>query len=160
LSAARAKFLRQATRYTRPCPPKTTSSVSLRGFVPWVRFTPSSLPRITELLAPSGRPPRGSRFEGHPRALSGDKPKLLQALKDSRAHFRGAIIALSEADADKPQRMFGQQTTVRGSFIMITGHDSEHLGQSIAYARVNGGAPLWTEEAMQQQQKPAEKPKP
>ena len=91
-------------------------------------------------------------------AAANDKPKILQALKDSFAHFRQAIAALNDADADKPQKMFGQQTTVRGSFIMITGHTGEHLGQSIAYARANGIVPPWTEEA-QQQQKQAEKPK-
>ncbi len=93
-------------------------------------------------------------------ALSGDKTKVLPALKESFAHFRGAILALNEADADKPQKMFGRQTTLRGSFIMITGHCGEHLGQSIAYARVNGVVPPWTEEAQKQQQKPADKPKP
>jgi uncharacterized damage-inducible protein DinB len=93
-------------------------------------------------------------------ALSTDKPKLLQTMKDSFLHFRGAIVALNDVDADKPQKMFNRQTTVRGSFIMITGHFGEHLGQSIAYARVNGIVPPWTEEAQQQQQKPADKPKP
>jgi uncharacterized damage-inducible protein DinB len=93
-------------------------------------------------------------------ALSAEKPKVLQALKDSFAHFRAAIIALSEGDADKPQNMFNRHTTLRGSFIAITGHFGEHLGQSIAYARVNGVVPPWTEEFQQQQQKPAEKPKP
>ena len=63
-------------------------------------------------------------------ALSGDKPKLIQALKDSFAHFRGAIIALHDAEADKPQKMFGRQTTLRGSFIVITGHFGEHLVKS------------------------------
>jgi uncharacterized damage-inducible protein DinB len=92
-------------------------------------------------------------------AASNDKAKTLQALKDSFAHFRQAVLALSDADADKPQKMFGQQTTQRGSFVMITGHTGEHLGQSIAYARMNGIVPPWTEEA-QQQQKQAEKPKP
>src|SRR6266403_6286644 len=91
--------------------------------------------------------------------LSGDKPKVLQAMKDSFAHFRNAIVALNDADADKPQKMFNRQTTLRGSFLMITGHFGEHLGQSIAYARMNGIVPPWTEEA-QPQQKPAEKPKP
>jgi len=38
--------------------------------------------------------------------------------------------------------MFNRQTTVRGSFIAITG---EHLGQAIAYARMNGVVPPWTE---------------
>jgi uncharacterized damage-inducible protein DinB len=103
-------------------------------------------------------PPAGLDFKAI-QALSGDKPKLIQALKDSFAHFRGAIVALNDADADKPQKMFNRQTTLRGSFIMITGHFGEHLGQSIAYARVNGVVPPWTEEAQQQQQKPAEKPK-
>jgi uncharacterized damage-inducible protein DinB len=103
-------------------------------------------------------PPPGFDFKAII-GLSGDKPKVLQAMKDSFAHFRGAIIALSDADADKPQKMFNRQTTVRGSFIMITGHFGEHLGQSIAYARVNGVVPPWTEES-QQQQKTAEKPKP
>jgi uncharacterized damage-inducible protein DinB len=93
-------------------------------------------------------------------ALSADKPKVLQALKDSFAHFRSAIIALNEADADKPQKMFNRSTTLRGSFIAITGHFGEHLGQSIAYARVNGVVPPWTEDFQKQQQKPADKPKP
>src|SRR5712692_8998524 len=91
-------------------------------------------------------------------ALSADKPKVLQALKDSFAHFRGAILALNDADADKPQKMFNRQTTLRGSFIMITGHFGEHLDQSIAYARMNGVVPPWTEGF--QQQPPADKPKP
>jgi uncharacterized damage-inducible protein DinB len=88
-------------------------------------------------------------------ALSTDKPKLLQTMKDSFVHFRSAI----DADADKPQKMFNRQTTVRGSFTMITGHFGEHLGQSMP-TRVNGIVPPWTEEAQQQQQKPADKPKP
>lgn len=92
-------------------------------------------------------------------AISGDKPRVLQAMRDSFAHFRGAILALNDADADKPQKMFNRQTTLRGSSIMITGHFGEHLGQSIAYARVNGVVPPWTE-GFQQQQKPADKPKP
>jgi uncharacterized damage-inducible protein DinB len=104
-------------------------------------------------------PPAGLDFKSL-MALSSDKPKVVQALKDSFAHFRNAIIALKDEDADKPQKMFNRQTTLRGSFIAITGHFGEHLGQSIAYARMNGVVPPWTEEAMQQQQKPAEKPKP
>lgn len=92
-------------------------------------------------------------------ALSGDKPKVIQALKDSFGHFRQAILALNDADADKPQKMFNRQTTLRGSFIMITGHFGEHLGQSIAYARMNGMVPPWTEDSQKQQQKPADKPK-
>lgn len=90
-------------------------------------------------------------------ALATDKAKTVQALKDSFAHFRQSILALGDGDADKPQKMFGRQTTLRGSFIIVTGHFGEHLGQSIAYARTNGVVPPWTEE-QQQQQKQAQKP--
>ena len=93
-------------------------------------------------------------------ALSSDKPKVVQALKESFAHLRQAIVALDDANADKPQDMFNRHTTLRGSFIVVTGHFGEHLGQSIAYARMNGVVPPWTEEAQKQQQKPADKPKP
>jgi len=91
-------------------------------------------------------------------ANSGDKAKTVQALKDSFSHFRQAVISLSDADLDKPLKLFGQQTTYRGSFIMITGHTGEHLGQSIAYARMNGIVPPWTEEQQQQQQQQQQKP--
>jgi uncharacterized damage-inducible protein DinB len=104
------------------------------------------------------QPPAGVDFKAIA-AAAGDKVKTVQALKDSFAHFRQAIGALGDADADKPQKMFNRQTTQRGAFIMITGHMGEHLGQSIAYARMNGVTPPWTEEA-QQQQKAADKPKP
>src|SRR6266550_9517930 len=53
--------------------------------------------------------------------LFADKPKVLQAMKDSFGHFRNAIVAFNDADADKPQKMFNRQTTLRGSFHMITG---------------------------------------
>jgi uncharacterized damage-inducible protein DinB len=106
----------------------------------------------------------GTTFSFDPKAimaLAGDKPKLLQSLRDSFANFRKTILMLDDADADKPQKMFNRQTTLRGSFIMVTGHFGEHLGQSIAYARTNGIVPPWTEEAQQQQQqKLADKPKP
>jgi uncharacterized damage-inducible protein DinB len=104
-------------------------------------------------------PPSGFDFKALG-ALSNDKPKVVQALKDSFVHFRNATLALNDGDADKPQKMFGRDSTLRGSFTMIIGHFGEHLGQSIAYARVNGVVPPWTEEAQRQQQKPADKSKP
>jgi uncharacterized damage-inducible protein DinB len=101
-------------------------------------------------------PPAGFDFKAI-QGLSGDKPKLIQALKDSFAHFRGAILVIKDADLNNAQKMFGQDTTVRGAFFMITGHSGEHLGQSIAYARQNGIVPPWTEERQKQE---AAKPKP
>lgn len=93
-------------------------------------------------------------------AAANDKPKLVQALKDSFAHFRLVVTALDDKDADKPQAMFNRQTTLRGSLMMIDRHFGEHLGQSIAYARMNAVVPPWTEDFQRQQTKPADKPKP
>jgi uncharacterized damage-inducible protein DinB len=90
-------------------------------------------------------------------AAAGDKAKTVQILKDSFAHFRGAILAIKDADLNNALKMFGQDTTVRGAFFLATGHFGEHLGQSIAYARQNGIVPPWTEERMKQE---AAKPKP
>jgi len=90
-------------------------------------------------------------------AAAGDKAKTVQTLKNSFDHFRGAILAIKDADLNNPLKFFGQDTTVRGAFFMITGHSGEHLGQSIAYARQNGIVPPWTEERQKQE---AAKPKP
>jgi uncharacterized damage-inducible protein DinB len=91
-------------------------------------------------------------------ANANDKTKTVQGLKDSFGHFRQAIPALNDADAGEAQKMFGRDTTQRGAFIMIMGRMGEHLGQSIAYARMNGVVPPWTADA--EQQKSADKRKP
>ncbi len=87
-----------------------------------------------------------------------DKAKIIQTLHESFAHIRGAIANLSDADVEKKLKLFGQDSTYRGGMILIIRHLGEHLGQSIAYARINGVVPPWTED-FQRQQKPAEKPK-
>jgi len=84
-----------------------------------------------------------------------DKAKLLTILKQSFEHLRRAILSISDADLDKPAKWFGQETTVRGIFFNIANHMHEHLGQSIAYARMNGIVPPWTarEEAKKKEKK-------
>jgi uncharacterized damage-inducible protein DinB len=90
-------------------------------------------------------------------ASAGDKAKTVQALKDSFAHMRQAILDIKDSDLENPQKLpGGRQSTVRGSFIFIAGHYGEHLGQSIAYARQIAIVPPWTEERQKQE---AEKPK-
>jgi uncharacterized damage-inducible protein DinB len=90
-------------------------------------------------------------------ASAADKAKTVQTLKESFVHFRNAMLAIKDSDLNNAQKFFGQDTTVRGAFFMVTGHFGEHLGQSIAYARQNGIVPPWTEERQKQE---AAKPKP
>jgi uncharacterized damage-inducible protein DinB len=90
-------------------------------------------------------------------ASASDKAKVTQALKDSFAHFRNAILVIKDSELEKEIKTPRGQTTIRGSFFLISGHYGEHLGQSIAYARAVGVVPPWTEERQRQE---AEKPKP
>jgi uncharacterized damage-inducible protein DinB len=82
----------------------------------------------------------------------------LEELKSSFAQLRARILKLSDADLDKPQTMRDRQTTLRGALLIVDRHLAEHLGQAIAYARINGLVPPWKQEL--QQQKPADKAKP
>lgn len=70
-----------------------------------------------------------------------DVVKMLKASLDSvRDHFSSATAA----DLDQPVEFFGQKTTVRRIYLRIIAHVNEHYGQSIAYARVNGIKPPWS----------------
>jgi uncharacterized damage-inducible protein DinB len=112
-----------------------------------------SLPRLI-----GAQPPAGVDIAGLEKSTT-DKAKIIQTMKDSFAHYRSAVLGLSDADVEKTVKLFGKERTYRYVFLFCTGHWGEHLGQSIAYARTNGVVPPWTEE-QQRQQKQAQKPKP
>jgi uncharacterized damage-inducible protein DinB len=80
-----------------------------------------------------------------------DKAKIIATLKDSFAHAKAAIKAMSDADLEKSLDWFGGKNTQRGILLFIVRHAAEHLGQSIAYARMTGVTPPWTEDAQKQQ---------
>jgi uncharacterized damage-inducible protein DinB len=73
-----------------------------------------------------------------------DKERVLAELKKSFVHLRTAALNASDADLDKPIKMFGNDTTERAGFMQALVHLHEHLGQSIAYARMNGVVPPWS----------------
>ncbi len=87
-----------------------------------------------------------------------EKAAVIDALKKSFAHLRAAIAATPDADLDKPIRFFGMDSTVRGLYLVVANHEHEHLGQSIAYARMNGIVPPWSQPKAKPAEKPAEKP--
>ena len=73
-----------------------------------------------------------------------DKDRVLAELKKSFVHLRTAALNATDADLDKPIKMFGNDTTERAGFMAALVHLHEHLGQSIAYARMNGIVPPWS----------------
>lgn len=74
-----------------------------------------------------------------------DKAKIVEMMKASFAHVRKAAVEASDADLEKKTKMFGQDTNCRNVYLVIVTHAHEHLGQSIAYARMNGVTPPWSE---------------
>ena len=70
-----------------------------------------------------------------------EKDKVVAELKKSFEHLRGAAAA--SAEPDKVVKVFGREMSQRGFLTFLTGHLHEHLGQSIAYARMNGVRPPW-----------------
>ena len=91
--------------------------------------------------------------------LGTDKTNTVSALKQSFVHVRQTILQLSDADLEKPVKMGGGESTVRYALFIMEVHQSEHLGQSIAYARSIGVVPPWTAERQAAQKKKADHPK-
>ena len=74
----------------------------------------------------------------------GDKAKVIDTLKQSFVYVRQAINSMSDADLTKTVKVFDHEGTVREVLLDVAGHAHEHLGQSIAYARMNGIVPPWS----------------
>jgi uncharacterized damage-inducible protein DinB len=75
------------------------------------------------------------------------KAQVMEWLKRSFDHLRGVIQGVNDGDWDKPTKMFGRETTYRNALLTAVSHAHEHLGQSIAYARMNGITPPWSQQA-------------
>lgn len=73
-----------------------------------------------------------------------DKPTVLAELHKSFDYLRRVAANESDADLEKTVKMFGKPSTQRFVFTTILTHLHEHLGQSIAYARMNGVVPPWS----------------
>jgi uncharacterized damage-inducible protein DinB len=91
-------------------------------------------------------PPAGFDVKGFEKSTT-DKAKVILTLTESFAHAKKAIATMSDADLGKSLDWFGGKNTQRGILLFVVRHASEHLGQSIAYARVAGITPPWTEDA-------------
>ena len=88
-----------------------------------------------------------------------EKAKVIEALKNSFEHARKAIAAVPDADLDKKVKFFGTEKAERELLMILMNHAHEHLGQSIAYARMNGVAPPWSEGPPPAPEKKAAAPK-
>lgn len=97
------------------------------------------------LTALAGVPPKaGFKFQGFEKSMT-DKAQIIQALNDSFGYAENGISNLTDADLLKPVK-FQNYANAGDVILHIVAHAHEHLGQSIAYARMNGVVPPWTAE--------------
>jgi uncharacterized damage-inducible protein DinB len=103
-----------------------------------------------------GQLPAGIQLNAEFEKQTTEKAKVVEILKQSEEHVKQAMNNLQDADLLKTSPWLGgRQATYREIMFFLASHNHEHLGQSIAYARMNGVTPPWTEEA--QQRAPAKK---
>lgn len=69
------------------------------------------------------------------------KPEVLRWLRDS---FDAVRQAYPRTDRTKKVKFFGQEATSEGVLLRLLVHNHEHMGQSVAYARMIGVVPPWS----------------
>jgi uncharacterized damage-inducible protein DinB len=93
-------------------------------------------PRFVGVQATSPLPPDADKIT--------DKAVIVKHMQQSFEYARGVIRGVADADLGKPTDMFGRKTTYGNALLLFVTHSHEHLGQMIAYARMNGVAPPWS----------------
>lgn len=73
------------------------------------------------------------------------KDQTVADLEKSFASLRKNMQATTPAKLGDSVKLFGQPFTMQKAWVLGTTHLHEHLGQLIAYARVNGVKPPWSQ---------------
>ena len=73
-----------------------------------------------------------------------DKTVILEKVNESFEILKERVGMLTEEDLNREVEVFGMKMSTRNFIISMIAHAHEHLGQSIAYARINGVVPPWS----------------
>lgn len=72
------------------------------------------------------------------------KEKVVAILERSIDHLREAVRQMPASRLDAPAELYGRTVAGQDVLMQLITHMSEHVGQSIAYARMNGVVPPWS----------------
>jgi uncharacterized damage-inducible protein DinB len=75
------------------------------------------------------------------------KPEVIAWLKRSLSAVKTAHAGVTASDLQRKVKVNNRDATVDGMYLRILVHDNEHMGQLVAYARMNGIVPPWSEKA-------------
>lgn len=77
-------------------------------------------------------------------SIESDKKTAIAMMEKAFSVIKEEAAKFSEEDLNKEIEAFGMKFTVRNFMVTMIAHLHEHLGQSIAYARMNGVTPPWS----------------
>lgn len=75
------------------------------------------------------------------------KEEAIAALKESVAYVQNFLDTMTEEELNTKIDFFGNEITKRQVMFILGDHAAEHLGQLIAYARMNGVVPPWSQQS-------------
>ena len=95
------------------------------------------------LLSVVGRPlPADLKQDAEKTVIS--KPEVIAWLKRSLEAVRTAHEAVKPSDLARKVEIAGRDSTVDAIYLRTIIHANEHMGQLIAYARMTGVVPPWS----------------
>jgi uncharacterized damage-inducible protein DinB len=100
--------------------------------------------KFAGVALPEGISVAGPEDETKWEKASTDKKVIREQLVKSFDFAKSSIGKMSDASLENKVDFFGQKMTTRGVLMVLLSHIHEHLGQSIAYARMQGVVPPWT----------------
>ncbi|MEX0769756.1 MAG: DinB family protein [Balneolaceae bacterium] len=71
------------------------------------------------------------------------KDAVVEILERSIRYVKDAVSQLPDSRFSEPAELYGRTVDGQAVLMQLITHKSEHVGQSIAYARMNGVVPPW-----------------
>lgn len=99
------------------------------------------------LLSQTGQKLPSDFAAADPAKIASDKPKVIDWLKRSLEAVKEAHASETPADLTRKVTVEKRPATVDGVYLRILVHANEHMGQLVAYARMNGIVPPWSQES-------------
>jgi uncharacterized damage-inducible protein DinB len=73
------------------------------------------------------------------------KAEVIAWLKRSLDAVKNAHSGITTAELQRKVKVMNRDATVDGMYLRIIVHANEHMGQLVAYSRINGIVPPWSE---------------
>lgn len=72
------------------------------------------------------------------------KENVISILESSIQHVKSEVIQMPNSKFSEETELYGRSVNGQAVLLQLITHKSEHFGQSIAYARMNGIVPPWS----------------